>query len=45
MGGSPYNVPAGHGSANIEKLVEMYKEKFHKDEAEKVERMKARGEW
>lgn len=44
-GGSPYNVPAGHGSANLEHLVAMYKEKFHKEEAEKIEKLKARGEF
>ena len=44
-GGSPYNVPAGHGSANLEHLVAFYKEKFIKEETEKIEKLKAKGQW
>jgi len=44
-GGSPYNVPAGHGSANLEHLVTFYKDKFIKEEREKIEKLKAKGEW
>jgi len=44
-GGSPYNVPAGHGSANLEHLVTFYKDKFIKEESEKIEKLKAKGEW
>ena len=44
-GGSPYNVPAGHGSMNLEKVVAKYQQDFHNEEAAKLERLKARGEW
>jgi len=44
-GGSPYNVPAGHGSMNLEKVVAKYQQDFHNEEAAKLERLEARGEW
>jgi len=38
--GSPYNVSAGHGSANIDHLVSHYREKAFKDEEEKQQKVK-----
>lgn len=38
--GSPYNVSAGNGSANIDGLVAHYREKAFKEEEEKLQKIK-----
>jgi len=39
--GSPYNVPAGH-YANMDKLIEFYREKANKEEEVKMQKLKER---
>lgn len=41
--GSPFNVPAGQGSINLEQVVEFYKKKNEEQEADRVKWAKYRG--
>jgi hypothetical protein len=41
--GSPFNVPAGQGSINLEQVVDFYKKKNEEQEADRVKWAKYRG--
>lgn len=38
--GAPWNVPAGHGSANIEKVIAKYEKEAFEEQAKKLEQVK-----
>nr|OQO20533.1 hypothetical protein B0A51_11507 [Rachicladosporium sp. CCFEE 5018] len=39
--GSPYNVPAGHGSANIDQLIAKYQKESNEAQEEKLEQLRS----
>lgn len=38
--GSPYNVPAGHGGANLDKLIAHYENKNFEEQAKKLQALR-----